>query len=73
MTGDDIKAIRESLEMSQVQFAYLLGCRQHHISRWESGEHKPQKKWSTFLAWIDQHKDDPEMQAAIENAKIATM
>lgn len=40
MTGEELKALRLQLHLSQESFAFLLGARPNQISRWESGKVK---------------------------------
>lgn len=68
MNSSDIKALREHLDMDQREFALLLGCYQHHVSRWENGV-TPRGKWQTILGMIDYTKDTPEMAERVRRAK----
>lgn len=68
MTPTEIRELRESLELSQKQMAFMLGCYQHHLSRWESGTVKPGKRWQFVLTDIRDNQDDPEMQKRIADA-----
>ena len=40
----DIKALRNSLELSPEDFAEKVGVTTRTIFRWESGKHKPKSK-----------------------------
>jgi transcriptional regulator with XRE-family HTH domain len=40
MTGDDLKAWRKKLRITQVELARLLGTYQVTIARWETGTRK---------------------------------
>jgi transcriptional regulator with XRE-family HTH domain len=52
-----IRAARLALQLSQEDFALLLGRRmgrgirplQHHISRWETGERRPANLWGPVV------------------------
>ena len=39
--GEKLKAARRTAGLTQTQLAELIGCKPHHISRWESGQHEP--------------------------------
>lgn len=41
---DDIKKIRESLLLTQTEFAEKLGVSFETVNRWENGRHKPTMK-----------------------------
>ena len=41
MTGDEIKALRHRLGLSQAVFARMLGVGLRTAQRWESGESRP--------------------------------
>lgn len=41
MTGPEIRAVRESLQLSQTQLASLLGVHAVTVSRWETGIQHP--------------------------------
>jgi len=41
MNGDEIKALRKSLGMTQKEFAESLGTHQVVVSRWETKRHRP--------------------------------
>ena len=41
MSPNEIKSIREILNLTQQKLADLIGARQHTIARWETGLHKP--------------------------------
>lgn len=68
MTGPEIKELREHLGLEQRAMALLIGCYQHHLSRWESGKVKPGRQWQQIFADLDRRRDTPELHA---KAKIA--
>lgn len=35
--GEKLRAARKAAGLSQVELAEKIGCKQHHISRWEAG------------------------------------
>ena len=41
MFGHELRKIRESLHLSQEQFAPKLGVTTSTLSKWERGEHEP--------------------------------
>jgi transcriptional regulator with XRE-family HTH domain len=41
MFGTELRKIRESLHLSQEQFAPRLGVTTSTLSKWERGEHEP--------------------------------
>lgn len=43
ITPEEIRAIRETLGMSQAQFASEIGVDQSRVSRWEKGENPPSR------------------------------
>ena len=43
MKPELIKRLRESLNLSQEQFAGRLGCRRWSVIRWEQGTSRPHK------------------------------
>lgn len=43
MKPELIKRLRESLNLSQEQFAQKLGCRRWSVIRWEQGTSRPHK------------------------------
>ena len=42
---DKINHIRETLRMSQLEFAQEIGCSQVAVSAWEAGRRMPNYKW----------------------------
>ena len=42
--NEDIKQIRESMLLTQTEFAQLLGVSFETVNRWESGKHEPTMK-----------------------------
>lgn len=63
MTGADIKELREHLGLDQRSMAIMIGCYQHHLSRWESGTVKPGKQWQTIFQHISDNRNDPQLLA----------
>jgi DNA-binding transcriptional regulator YiaG len=38
MTGDEVRALRRRLKLTQVQFGELIGVAGNSVARWERGE-----------------------------------
>jgi putative transcriptional regulator len=38
----DVKAIRENLHISQIEFAHMIGVSENTIQNWEQGRRKPE-------------------------------
>jgi putative transcriptional regulator len=38
----DVKAIREKLHISQIEFAHMIGVSENTIQNWEQGRRKPE-------------------------------
>lgn len=38
----DVKAIREKLHVSQIEFAHMIGVSENTIQNWEQGRRKPE-------------------------------
>ncbi len=57
MTGDEIKALREELGMSQQEFSHLFSVMQHHVSRWEASTNGPKGKHQRTLAEVERRKE----------------
>jgi len=49
---DDIKALRQHLNVTQVKLAEKLGTRQQTISEWERGMYRPRGASATLLSII---------------------
>lgn len=55
--GERVKALREHLNLTQVQFSEKLGSRQQTVSEWECGKYKPRGMSRTMLDRIAQESD----------------
>ena len=51
-TGDDVRALRESLGVTQAEFARMLGVRQQTVSEWETGAYQPRGASGRMLGRI---------------------
>ena len=49
---DAVKQLRQSLELTQNEFAELLGCRQQTISEWEQGLYAPANAYGKLLSQL---------------------
>jgi DNA-binding transcriptional regulator YiaG len=49
---DEIKALRQHLNLTQVKLAEELGTRQQTISEWETGMYRPRGASATLLGII---------------------
>ena len=55
---EDIKQLRESLLLTQVEFAEKLGVSFETVNRWENGKHEPTMKMKRKLKKLqDSNKD----------------
>lgn len=52
MNAEEIKAFRDSLNLTQKEFAHIVGVRSTTIRRWESGQSKPSRMANKLLAEI---------------------
>lgn len=49
MNAEEIKALRDRLNWPQVRLAKYLGASVHTVSQWETGHHKPDKRYNQRL------------------------
>jgi DNA-binding transcriptional regulator YiaG len=54
MTGEDIKALRQRLQLSQKQLTDLIQCGEKSLSRWENGHGFPTGIVNTLLRLLDE-------------------
>jgi putative transcriptional regulator len=54
---DDVKAIRNRLNLSQFAFAALLGVSKRTLQDWEQGRRKPRGPACSLLRIVDQHPE----------------
>jgi transcriptional regulator with XRE-family HTH domain len=52
MTSDEIKALRQQLNLSQEKFAIILGVSFATVNRWEKGHNQPRGKARSSLNLI---------------------
>ena len=57
ITAGDIKRVRKSLDLSQKEFANLIGCSKPTIERWESGKENVTGPIVLLLQMIDENSD----------------
>jgi len=58
ITANTIKELRKSLNLTQEEFASLLGATTKTIHRWETGKNKPSKMAKVLLAKILADKEN---------------
>jgi len=49
-SGDDVRALRRRLRLSQAAFADRLGVRQQTVSEWETEQYRPRGASARMLA-----------------------
>jgi DNA-binding transcriptional regulator YiaG len=54
---EEIKALRQHLNLTQVKLAEELGTRQQTISEWEKGMYRPRGASATLLSIIAERSD----------------
>ena len=66
--GEQIRALRSHLGLTQREMAEQLGTRQQTISEWEKGMYKPRGASSTLLSIVAERADF-EYEAVPENER----
>jgi len=51
-TGEQVRALRQHLNFTQVRLAEELGTRQQTISEWETGMYRPRGASATLLSIV---------------------
>jgi putative zinc finger/helix-turn-helix YgiT family protein len=54
LMGEDIRALRERLNLSQDELSDMLGCGKKSLSRWENGHGYPSQLVNTLLRLLDE-------------------
>ncbi len=54
---EEIKALRQHLNLTQVKLAEELGTRQQTISEWEKGMYRPRGASATLLSIVAERSD----------------
>lgn len=54
LMGEDIRALRERLKLSQDELSDLLGCGKKSLSRWENGRGYPSQLVNTLLRALEE-------------------
>lgn len=57
LSADEIKAIRERLDMSQAVFATRLRVNTRTLQRWEQGQSRPNDQATALLLLVDRFPD----------------
>lgn len=70
MEASEIKSIRVTLGLNQVQFSQLLGVHPITISKWERGESSPSAYQATLLGHFRDGAKDKEVRLNIESLLI---
>ena len=63
----EVRSIRLSLEMTQYEFAYLMGVSQNTVESWESGRSKPHGSACRILSMIKADVELPAKYNMIQN------
>ena len=66
--GEQIRALRSHLGLTQREMAEQLGTRQQTISEWEKGMYRPRGASSTLLSIVAERVDF-EYEASVENQR----
>ncbi|MFC2050224.1 helix-turn-helix domain-containing protein [Chloroflexota bacterium] len=53
--GQQVRALRQHLKLTQARLADELGTRQQTISEWETGMYKPRGTSATLLTLVAEH------------------
>jgi putative transcriptional regulator len=51
----DVKAIRQKLHVSQIEFAHMIGVSENTIQNWEQGRRKPEGPAVALLKITESH------------------
>jgi DNA-binding transcriptional regulator YiaG len=49
MSPQEIKKLRQALQLTQQQLADKIGARQHTVARWETGANEPKGAYAMLL------------------------
>lgn len=69
MTPQAIRAIRVHLDVTQEEFAHILGCSFGAISRWEQGKNVPIKMQRSILEFLSESLREPPDPAIVATIK----
>jgi|GEM_PF-1966463 len=70
LVGDDIRALRERLGVSQDQLSEALGCGKKSLSRWENGREYPSQLVNTLLRLLDEERATLSDLRAVRQPRI---
>ena len=65
VTADEVKAVRESLKLSQPVFAYRLRTNTKTLQNWEQGRAKPNAQASLLIKMIERFPDMAQRLEAV--------
>ena len=66
-TPAEVRNIRFSVDLTQCEFAYLMGVSQNTIEAWESGRSKPHGSACRILSMIKADRELPVKYKIIQN------
>lgn len=69
MMGEDIKAMRKRLGLSQKELTDLLQCGEKSLSRWENGRGQPTGLVNTMLRLLDEGYIAPSSLQAVQGPR----
>lgn len=69
LMGEDIRALRERLKLSQDELSDLLGCGKKSLSRWENGHGYPSQLVNTLLRALDERLLTPALLRRLQQPR----
>ncbi|HCN76025.1 MAG TPA: hypothetical protein DIT13_02375 [Verrucomicrobiales bacterium] len=69
LMGEDIRALRERLNLSQDELSDLLGCGKKSLSRWENGHGYPSQLVNTLLRALDERLFTPAQLRGLQSPR----
>ena len=70
LLGEDIRALRERLCLSQDELSDLLGCGKKSLSRWENGHGYPSQLVNTLLRALDEGLLNPSQLHSLQQPRM---
>ena len=71
MKGPEIQALRQTLNLGQVEFAQLMGIHPITVSKWENGHADPSAYQFALLNQFKAAARDREIREPVKNVLIA--